>query len=67
MAQKIGERDGIGDLLSVNGFNLERMEKALTTWASQSDSAPGNENICGLIDDLACDADVLDLCAGHKF
>ena len=45
----------------------ERMERALTTWSSQSDSAPGNENICGLIDDLACNEEILDLCAGHKF
>jgi len=45
----------------------ERMEKAMAFWALQSDSSPGNENICGLIEDLACNEDVLDLCAGHKF
>ena len=45
----------------------ERMEGAMASWLSLSDSAPGNENICGLIDDLACDEEMLDLCAGHKF
>ena len=45
----------------------ERMERAMASWVSLSDSAPGNENICGLIDDLACKEEMLDLCAGHKF
>ena len=45
----------------------ERMERAMASWVSLSDSAPGNENICGLIDDLACNEEMLDLCAGHKF
>lgn len=45
----------------------QRMEMAIAAWASLSDSAPGNENICGLIDDVACDEEMLDLCAGHKF
>ena len=45
----------------------DRMEGALATWASQSDSAPGDENICGLINDLVCTEETLDLCAGHKF
>ena len=45
----------------------ERMERAMETWAAKSDTAPGDEHICGLIDDLACDEEVLDLCAGHKF
>ena len=45
----------------------DRMERALATWASQSDSAPGDENICGLINDLVCTEETLDLCAGHKF
>ena len=45
----------------------ERMETALATWESKPDSEPGNERICGLIDDLAQDEKVLDLGAGHKF
>lgn len=45
----------------------DRMERALATWASQSDSAPGDENICGLINDLICTEETLDLCATHKF
>jgi DNA-binding transcriptional MerR regulator len=45
----------------------ERMEMAMRAWTSLSDSAPGNENICGLIADAACGEDTLDLCAGHKF
>ena len=45
----------------------ERMESAMETWNQKSDSAPGDEHICGLIDDLACDEEVLDLCARHKF
>ena len=45
----------------------DRMERALTSWASQSDSAPGSENICGLIDELASNEEMLDLSAGHKF
>lgn len=44
-----------------------RMEKAIASWSIQSDSSPGNENICGLIDKLACDEEILDLCAEHKF
>ena len=44
----------------------ERMKKAMTAWASLSDSAPGCESICGLIDDAACNEESLDLCAGHK-
>lgn len=44
-----------------------RMGKAMETWTTKSDSAPGDKHICGLIDDLACDEEVLDLCAGHKF
>jgi len=44
-----------------------RMERAMAYLALQSDSTPGNENICGLIEDLACNEEVLDLCAGHKF
>ena len=45
----------------------ERMEVAMKTWVSKPDSAPGDEHICGLIDDLASDEEVLDLDAGHKF
>ena len=43
-----------------------RMERAMESWNLKSDSAPGDEHICGLIDDLACDEEVLDLCAGYK-
>jgi len=32
-----------------------RMESAMAVWNSMSDSAPGDENICGLINDLECD------------
>ena len=45
----------------------KRMENALVSWNSKSDSAPGDKNICGLIDELAFNEEVLDLCAGHKF
>ena len=45
----------------------ERMERAAESWALLSDSAPGDESICGLIDELACNEEMLDLCAGHKF
>lgn len=45
----------------------ERMEKAMAAWTSLSDSAPGKESICGLIDDVTCNKEMLDLCAGHKF
>jgi len=45
----------------------ERMEKAVESWSVRSDSAPGDENICRLIDNLACDEEMLDLCVGHKF
>ena len=44
----------------------KRMENAMEAWTLKSDSAPGDEHICGLIDDLACDEEELDLCAGHK-
>ena len=53
----------LSHLLEMQG----RMEKAIASWSIQSDSSPGNENICGLIDDLACNEEILDLCAGHKF
>ena len=43
-----------------------RMEKAMETWTAKSDTAPGDEHICGLIDDLACDEEVLDLYPRHK-
>ena len=45
----------------------ERMERAAESWALLSDSAPGDESICGLIDELACNEEMLDLCAAHKF
>ena len=45
----------------------ERMESAVAAWDSMSDSEPGNKHICGLINDLECDEETLDLCAGHKF
>lgn len=45
----------------------KRMERAMAAWASLSDSKPGDESICGLIDKLACDEEMLDLYAGHKF
>jgi MerR family Zn(II)-responsive transcriptional regulator of zntA len=45
----------------------ERMESAMASWAELSDSAPGNENICGLIDKVDCNEEELDLCVGHKF
>jgi len=45
----------------------ERMERAVESWTLLSDSAPGDESICGLIDELACNEEMLDLCAGHKF
>lgn len=45
----------------------ERMKSAMAAWASLSDSAPGDENICGLINDSACSEDMLDLGAGHTF
>ena len=45
----------------------ERMERAVESWTLLSDSAPGDEHICGLIDDLACNEETLDLCAGHRF
>lgn len=45
----------------------ERMERAAESWILLSDSAPGDESICGLIDELACNEEMLDLCAGHKF
>ncbi len=44
----------------------ERMESAMASWAELSDSAPGNENICGLIDKVDFNEEGLDLCAGHK-
>lgn len=45
----------------------KRMERAAESWALLSDSAPGDESICGLIDELACNEEMLDLCAAHKF
>lgn len=45
----------------------ERMEKAMAAWTSLSDSEPGNKSICGLIDELASNEEMLDSCAGHKF
>ena len=45
----------------------ERMKSAAESWTLLSDSAPGDESICGLIDDLACNKEMLDLCAAHKF
>ena len=44
-----------------------RMEEAVASWTIQSDSKPGYKNICGLIDDLACNEEKVDMCAGHKF
>ena len=32
-----------------------RMESAMAAWNSMSDSAPGDKNFCGLINDLECD------------
>jgi len=44
----------------------ERMESAMEAWTLMSDSAPGDEHICGLIDDLACGEEELDLYVGRK-
>ena len=44
----------------------ERMECAMEAWTLMSDSAPGDKHICGLIDDLACGEEELDLYVGRK-
>ncbi len=45
----------------------KRMERAIITWSSQSDSSPGNDHICGLIEDLVCNEEMLEPYEGHKF